>query len=104
MFNSKQTKLFNDKENKTSGNSGNAFVKTGMRVSARTLSGNGAKKYSSTDNPFVTQFGSIGLYRNPRSFEDISRDMWELWDNHIMAVRFVFFLRAITFRHHLAIF
>jgi len=78
MFNSKQEKLFDVKEKQTTSVK-NAFIDAAMEDSITTTSGNGAKKYTTTLNDFVDQFGFISNYRKPRSFEDISKDMFLLW-------------------------
>ncbi|HHX68974.1 MAG TPA: hypothetical protein GX708_13085, partial [Gallicola sp.] len=69
MFNSKQEKLFDVKEKQTTSVK-NAFINAAMEDSITTTSGNGAKKYTTTLNDFVDQFGFISNYRKPRSFED----------------------------------
>jgi hypothetical protein len=77
--------------------SGNAFVKAGMKNSAVTKSGNGAFKYSTTGLLFVDQFGKLGSYKAVRSYEDVSRDMSELYAlNRLMALRFILYMRIIT--------
>lgn len=101
MFNSKKTSLFDSKSTtqKTSATSSstNAFVNAGLKKSAETRSGNGALKYSTTGNSFVDQFGKLGSYKEPRSFQDISRDMSELYAiDPEMAVKFAFYIRTIT--------
>jgi hypothetical protein len=94
MFNSKQTQLISKDETKQKTS---AFVNAGLKKSAETTSGNGALKYSTTGNDFVDQFGKLGSYKSPRSFEDISRDMSTLWaQNALLTVCFVFFIRMIT--------
>lgn len=96
MFNSKQKQLFSGTNNKqTSANS--PFVTAGLKKSAETLSGNGAKKYSTTGNPFVDQFGKVSSYRTPRTFEQITNDCEVLWaTNPKLTVLFIFYLRMIT--------
>jgi hypothetical protein len=100
MFNSKKTQLLTINKNATkttSDSSSNAFVNAGLKKGAETLSGNGALKYSTTGSPFVDQFGKMGSYKSPRSFEAISQDMSALWaKNPFLAVCFVFFIRMIT--------
>jgi len=93
MFNSKQKQLFSgNKVTQTS-----AFVSAGLKNSAETVSGNGAKKYSTTGNPFVDQFGKIGSYKAPRSFNDISADCEILWTkNKLLTVMFIIYLRVIN--------
>lgn len=100
MFEAKKTKLY---ESKTSGGGAvasrtqPAFVKAGLKKKAETLSGNGALKYNTTGNPFVDQFGKMGTYKTPRSYQDIEKDCETLWAaDKLMAVCFIFFLRMIT--------
>ena len=93
MFNSKQNNLFGDDK----ATSASAFVKAGMKESARTLSGNMAEKFSTTGNPFVDQFTSLGNYKVPRNPEDIFRDMSVLAARNLtLAVKFILYLRIIT--------
>lgn len=96
MFNSKQKQLFETGSTKpTSGN--NAFLNAAKNVAAKTLSGNGAMKYSETSDDFVNQFAAISGYKQPRSFADISRDMAILYaKNPLLCVCFVFYIRIIT--------
>lgn len=90
MFNRKQLKL-----NKASAN---GFVKKSMvEASVTTSLGNGAKKYTTTGDPFVDQFGKASNYRKPRTFAEVSKDMETLWNtNPRLAVCMVFYLRMIT--------
>jgi Domain of unknown function (DUF2828) len=75
----------------------NGFLSAAKKETATTVSGNGAKKYSETNNPFVTQFGSIGSYRTARSFQDISNNQATLWAiNPLLTVCFTLYLRIIT--------
>lgn len=93
MFNSKQKQLFNGNKQTTT----SAFVSTGMKTSAVVASENGAKKYSTTGNPFVDQFSKLGSYKSPRSFNDIERDCELLWaTNKNLAVIFIFYIRMIN--------
>lgn len=81
----------------TSGTSTNAFVQGGLKKSAETLSGNGALKYSTTGDDFVDQFGKMGFYKSPRTYDEIARDMSTLWANNpFLTICFVLFLRTIT--------
>jgi len=62
-----------------------------------TLSGNGALKYSSTNDPFVDQFGTMGTFKKPRTFQQISEDCEKLYaSDRVSAIKFIFFLRTIT--------
>lgn len=73
------------------------FIDAGLKSASKTVSGNGAEKFDKTSNEFVTQFGSVGMYKTARKFEDISKDMIVLWDkNPGLALCFVFYLRIIT--------
>lgn len=91
MFNSKQTNLLGYANKQTSG-----FLNTGKGIAATTVSGNGAEKFSTTGDPFVDQFGSVGMYKKPRPIADIWTDMAILWRNPRLAVMFVLYIRMIT--------
>lgn len=102
MFNSKKENLFGDKSKKTSVTSKSAFIKAGLKESAKTLSGNQALKYDKTDDEFVTQFGSLAAYRALRNFDAIASDMSRLWATDPKdAVKFTIYLRMITRRTQL---
>lgn len=96
MFSQKQTQLFAvNKKQPTSVTS--TFVQAGLKKSAETLSENGALKYSTTGNAFIDQFGQISAYRQPRSFNDITKDCETLWAiNPTLTVLFIFYIRMIT--------
>lgn len=96
MFTAKKQKLFDvNKKDKTSET--NSFVEAGLKKSAETLSQNGALKYSTTGNPFVDQFGLLGNYKTPRSFDEISRDCEILWGlNPLLTVVFILYIRTIS--------
>ena len=98
MFTTKQNTLFeNAKVTKGSDATANAFLDAGMETAARTLSGNGALKYSTTGNDFVDQFGFLGSYKRPRTYAEIASDMSTLWAvNPIKAVKFTLYMRMIT--------
>ncbi|MFW5847454.1 MAG: DUF2828 family protein [bacterium] len=75
----------------------NAFINAAMKDNAKTLSGNGALKYSTTGNPFVDQFTDMGSYRKPRKYEDIVRDCELLWaEDEKLSVLFIYYIRTIT--------
>ena len=93
MFNSKQKQLFSGNKQTTT----SAFINAGLKSSAITVSENGAKKYSTTGNPFVDQFSKLGSYKSPRSFNDISQDCELLWSNNSkLTVLFIFYIRMIN--------
>jgi hypothetical protein len=97
MFDRKQKSLFENGNSATSVVTPNAFVNAGLKNAARTLSGNGAEKFSTTGNAFVDQFSKLGLYKQPRNYSDIATDTSTLWAiNPRMTVAFILFIRLIT--------
>lgn len=98
MFDSKKSNLFDVPKKATSEKrGGNAFLAAGHEKAAETLSGNLAKKYSTTGNDFIDQFGVLGDMKQPRKFEDIAKDMSVLWaENPEKAVKMVLYIRLIT--------
>lgn len=73
------------------------FLTEGLKNSAKTRSGNGAIKFSSTGQSFVDQFGAIGSYKEPRDYKDIANDMSILYaENRIQAIQFALYCRIIT--------
>jgi len=97
MFTNKQKSLFEVPVKPGQSKSSNAFVNAGLKKSAKTLSGNMALKYSTTGNHFVDQFGKLGAYKSPRSFNEISSDTQLLWSsNPFITVCFIFFIRIVT--------
>lgn len=74
----------------------NSFIKAAQKVSAETLSGNNALKYSTTGNEFVDEFGKLGTYLKPRSFADISSDCSILYAlDPLMFIKFTLYMRII---------
>jgi hypothetical protein len=99
MFKEKQKSLLNKstKTVKAPSNTTNPFINAGLKKAARTVSGNGAKKFTSTANEFVNQFGVLGSYKQPRTFDEISKDVSTLWGlNPLVAMKFIVYLRIIT--------
>jgi hypothetical protein len=106
MFNSKQKTLLKKKSTQKTSVT-NPFIQAGLKKSAETVSANGAKKYSTTGNAFVDQFGKTSSYKpkwnkskndiDGRSFDDIAADCETLWGTDIqLSVMFIFFLRMIS--------
>lgn len=100
MFTSKKTQLFGPSKkvsNKNNSDNG-VFVNAAMKMPlAVVASGNGAKKYKTTGDSFVDQFGKLGTYKAPRSFTDIANDTATLWnEDELTAVKFIHYLRTIT--------
>lgn len=98
MFSQKKTQLFKAPVSlTTTTESNNSFISAGLQTSAETLSGNGALKYSTTGNPFVDQFTSLGSFKQPRSYSDIVKDCELLWaKDKEKAVKMIFFIRIIN--------
>lgn len=99
MFETKKTNLGVAKSTTSGKKSGvmNTFVRAGLKESARTKSGNGSEKFSTTGDAFVDQFSFLGTYKTPRSFSDIEKDCETLWAiDKKKAVMFTFYLRMIT--------
>ena len=96
MFDSKLKTLGTAKVQKVTSVS-NAFVDVGMKKSSETLSGNGSEKFSTTGNVFVDQFGKIGTYKVPRTFNEINRDFGLTYaEDRLTAVVFAIYLRMIS--------
>lgn len=99
MFQTKKTQLFVAPPKKTvkAAKTLPIFVQAGLKKSVETVSGNGAKKLSSTLDPFVDSFGKVGSYRAPRSFDEIVKDSELLWaEDKLTSVKFIHYLRTIT--------
>ena len=102
MFAAKKQNLF-DVNKKTSvvNPNENPFISRSLGESAKTLSGNGATKYStsgySVGSKFLDQFATISQYKAPRNFSEISKDMEFLWSlDPEMTVKFSVYIRMIT--------
>jgi hypothetical protein len=96
MFNTKQTKLFDSTKVAKKSTVQPIFVQQALKKSVETLSGNGAKKLSSTLNSFVDQFGKLGTYKSPRTFNEISKDCELLWaQDKLDTVKFIHYLRTV---------
>lgn len=75
----------------------NQFLKEGLKESATTLSGNGAKKYSTSGNDFVDNFAAISYFKEPRSYREVAKDMELLWSqNPELCLKLSVYIRLIT--------
>lgn len=75
----------------------NQFVKQALKVSSETESGNGAKKYSTTGNDFVDNFAAASYFKEPRSYEEVAKDMQILWNsNPTLCVKLALYFRLVT--------
>lgn len=98
MFDSKKETLFTKKDVKSTTSVKNEFLNQGIRESSKTTEyGNGALKYTTTNNDFVDQFGLISNYKKPRDFSEISQDMSTLWaKDPEMTMKLTFYIRMIS--------
>lgn len=95
-FEKKKKSLFPSKKGDQTATQ-NAFVKAGLKKSNETMSGNGAKKYATSNDVFVDQFAAIAGFREPRKYGDISKDMYRLWSvNPLNTVKLTLYIRMIT--------
>jgi len=91
MFNTKKTSLFTNEITNTK------FIDNALKLSNVTYTQNGARAYKSTGNDFVDQFGKLGSYKVPRSFDAISKDQELLYSqNKLLTVAFTLYIRMIT--------
>ena len=57
----------------------------------------GGRRYTNPTKVFVDQFVNLAHYLEPRSYEDVSQDMYELWKaNPKLCVKFTAYVRLIT--------
>ena len=90
MFDKKVSNLLSTVED-------NKFIKEGMKISSETVSGNGAVKYSTSGNDFVDQFAAISYYKEPRTYEEVSKDMSLLWSQDpLLCLKLAVYTRLIT--------
>lgn len=75
----------------------NAFVKEGLKESSKTVSGNGAVKYSTSSDAFVDNFSAIANFKEPRTYAEVSKDMYKLWSiNPKKCLKLAVYIRLIT--------
>lgn len=91
-FQNKKTSLFSPKKQEE-----NAFVKAGLKETAKTTSGNGAVKYSTSNDAFVDDFAAIANYKEPRPYEEVAKTMQKLWSiNPKKCLQLAVYIRMIT--------
>lgn len=94
-FSKKKTSLFDNKE--TVASQENAFVREGLKESSKTVSGNGALKYSTSGDAFVDNFALIANFKAPRDYAEVSKDMYKLWSiNPKKCLQLAVYIRLIT--------
>lgn len=100
MFETKKTRLFEQKSagKVTTSKVTNSFVKAAMKKTHQTTAlGNGALKYTTTGSDFVDQFAKCTMYKAPRTFAEISKDMSLLFSqNPLVATKLALYFRLIT--------
>ena len=90
-FSKKQTSLIKTEQTK------NGFVREGLKQSVKTKSGNGALKYSTSNNAFVDNFAVIASFKEPREYSEVSKDMQKLWSiNPKNCLKLAVYIRLIT--------
>lgn len=97
MFDSKKKTLFVATTTSAKKTTTNSFINNGLGKAAKTISGNGAEKYSTTGAEFVDQFGQVTGWLKPRSYAEVSKDMSLLYSiDPELSVKFILYLRMIT--------
>lgn len=75
----------------------NSFVKEALKTSNETLSGNGALKYSTSGDDFVDNFSAISNFKQPRSYQEVAKDMERLWSQDpLKCLKLAVYIRMIT--------
>lgn len=75
----------------------NQFLQEGLKQSSVVLSGNGAVKYSTSGNKFVDNFAAIANFKQPRTYQEVAKDMELLWSiNPKDTVKLAIYIRIIT--------
>lgn len=95
MFDKKVNSLLKGKSKNTF--TENTFIKNALKISAETLSCNGALKYSTSGDDFVDDFVNISRYKEPRSFQEVSKTMQKLWSiDPTDTIKLALYIRLIT--------
>jgi hypothetical protein len=75
----------------------NQFLQEGLKQSSVVLSGNGAVKYSTSGNKFVDNFAAIANFKQPRTYQEVAKDMELLWSiNPKDTIKLAIYIRIIT--------
>lgn len=101
MFSEKRTSIYDTVPNTGQGSASpkfnNIFEREQFKNEHQTYSGNMSVKYTTTGNPFVDDFALIANYRNPRTFEEVSKTMQNLyWIDPLLAIKESTYIRLIT--------
>jgi hypothetical protein len=96
MFSAKQSSLL-EKTVTKSKTTKNQFLFGAEKQSAKTLSGNGALKFSSSGSEWVDQFTKLGTFKTPRKYTEIVNDCETLWAlDKELCVKFILYIRMIS--------
>lgn len=74
----------------------NLFVKTALKSSAQTMTGNGGVAFSTTGDEHLDDFGSFSKYGRKRTYAEVSRTMATIWTNPVVAVKLTLYNRMIS--------
>ena len=78
-------------------NKKNTFILEALKASSETLSNEKALKYTTTTDDFVDNFAAISHFKAPRTYEEVSRDMYLLWSqNPLLCLKLAVYIRLIT--------
>lgn len=93
MFDKKVSSLLSSKTETKE----NSFVKEATKATHETLSGNGALKYTTSGDDFVDNFAAIASFKEPRSYNEVAKDMQRLWSQDpIKCLKLAVYIRMIT--------
>lgn len=100
MFDSKKIlQVGNGSVSKANQTATSGFVASGLKESAKTVTGNGGVAYSTTGSDFLDQFASASSYRSVRSYDDVSKDMSILYSqDRVLSIKLIMYLRMVSRR------
>lgn len=101
MFSKKRTSIYDVAPKATQGSASpkfnNIVEREQFKKERETLSGNLNVKYSTTGNPFLDDFALVANYRNPRTFEEVSKTMQNLYQiDPLLTIKESTYIRLIT--------
>nr|DAN43678.1 MAG TPA: protein of unknown function (DUF2828) [Caudoviricetes sp.] len=103
MFEKKRTSLYEVTPKVTKGcgatapKFSNIFEREQYVSEHETSSGNGSYKLDTSGNDFVDDFAAISMYREPRSFSEVSKTMEKLWAiDSLLTMKLSVYIRNIT--------
>ena len=98
MFETKKKAIVRTIDKSTVAKTDNAFLKASLKTSAKTTKlGNNALKFETTGDDFIDQFGKCTIYKAPRTFAEVSKDMQLLFSQDgLTTAKLTVYLRLIT--------